>query len=104
MTIATQQHMANEQIAEHAVNRSMAVALSALGWTLGESARADRLLALTGLSPSDLRESIETPAVLAALLQFLEAHELDLVACAAALGIEPTELVRARKILEVQSS
>lgn len=96
--------MANEQIAKDAVNQAMATALSALGWTLSDTARADRLLALTGLSPSDLRENIENPSTLAALLIFLEAHEPDLIACAAALHIDPAELVGARAILEAQSS
>lgn len=82
----------------------MAVALSALGWTLTDATRADRLLALTGLSPSHLRQNIENPSVLAALLQFLESHEPDLVACAESLQRDPADLVRARTILEAQFS
>jgi hypothetical protein len=96
--------MANEQNAGDPLNQAMAVALSALGWTLMDAGRADRLLALTGLSPAHLRQSIETPAVLAALLQFLESHEPDLVACATALQLDPAALVRARTTLEAQSS
>jgi hypothetical protein len=34
------------------------------------------------------------------VLRFLEAHEPDLVACAAALEVEPAELVEARRRLE----
>lgn len=96
--------MANEQNAESAVNRAMVVALSALGWTLSDPARADRLLALTGLSPSHLRQGVENATLLAALLQFLESHEPDLIACATALELDPAELVRARTTLEAQSS
>ena len=77
-----------------------ALALAALGWTLGEPARADRLLALTGLTPGDLRSRLSDSATLAAILRFLEAHEPDLLACADALDIEPTELVGARRRLE----
>jgi hypothetical protein len=77
-----------------------ALALAALGWTLQETARADRLLALTGLTPEDLRAQIGERALLAAILRFLEAHEPDLVACAEALEVAPAQLVAARRELE----
>jgi len=77
-----------------------ALALSALAWSLGEPERAQRLLALTGLAPADLRDRAEEPALLAAVLAFLEAHEPDLIACAAALESTPAALVRARMELE----
>jgi hypothetical protein len=78
-----------------------ALALAALGWALGENGRADRLLALTGLTPDDLRARLDDPALLAAVLRFLEAHEPDLVACAEALGVKPAQLVEARRRLEL---
>ena len=81
-------------------NDPEALALSALGWALAEQSRAERLLALTGLTPSDLRERLGEPALLAAVLGFLEAHEPDLLACSEALGIRPSELVEARRRLE----
>lgn len=76
------------------------LALEALGWILADQTRADRLLALTGLSPDDLRARANDAGVLAAVLAFLEAHEPDLVACAAALDRAPERLVRARMELE----
>ena len=81
-------------------NDPEALALSALGWTLAEEARAQRLLALTGLSPEDLRERLGEPSLLAAVLGFLEAHEPDLIAAADALNVAPSELVEARRRLE----
>ena len=78
----------------------VALALRALAWTLAEQARADRMLALTGLTGDELRARATEPAVLAALLAFLEAHEPDLIACAAALDLPPTALVKAREALE----
>lgn len=78
-----------------------ALALAALAWTVGESEdRAARFLALTGLAADDLRDRLDDPATLAAVLGFLEAHEPDLVACAEAIGREPGELVAARRVLE----
>ncbi len=77
-----------------------ATALAALAWTLGDGTRAERLLAVTGLAPADLRARAADPAVLAAVIGFLEAYEPDLVACADELGVAPEVLVRARAELE----
>jgi hypothetical protein len=77
-----------------------ALALSALAWTLAEEARAQRLLALTGLTGADLRERLAEPSVLGAVLGFLAAHEPDLLACAGALGVDPGALIEARRRLE----
>ena len=77
-----------------------ALALGALAWSLGDAARAERLLALTGLTPDDLRRRAADPSVLAAILGFLEAHQPDLIACAETLGVPPEALVAARMELE----
>ncbi|WP_298675766.1 DUF3572 domain-containing protein [uncultured Sphingomonas sp.] len=77
-----------------------ALALHALVWTLEEPRRAERLIALTGLSPEDLRARIGDPVVLGACLAFLEGHEPDLIACAAAIGVTPERLVAVRRALE----
>jgi uncharacterized membrane protein YedE/YeeE len=74
------------------------LALSALGWVLGDGDRASRLLALTGLTPETLREGLGDPALLGAVLDFLCAHEPDLVA-ADALGVTPQDLAGARERL-----
>ena len=58
------------------------------------------MLALTGLTGDDLRIRAGEPAVLAAVLAFLEAYEPDLIACAEALEIAPATLVQAREALE----
>ena len=81
-------------------NDAEAVGLRALGWTLSDDARAERLLALTGLTPETLRARVGERSLLAAMLRFLEDHEPDLVACAEALGLTPLELVEARRSLE----
>jgi hypothetical protein len=76
------------------------LALAALGWTLAEEARAQRLLDVTGLDPAALRERLGDVGLLASVLAFLEAHEPDLLAAAEALGVSPAELVEARRRLE----
>ncbi len=76
-----------------------ALALSALGWILADEARAQRLLALTGLDPQDLRARLDDPALLDAVIAFLEAHQPDLIACAAAINVTPDHLVAVRESL-----
>ena len=76
------------------------IALRALVWTLAVPERSQRLLAVTGVEPRDLRARINDPALLAACLQFLEANEADLVECADDLGVPPAALARAAAALE----
>ena len=75
------------------------LALSALGWVLGDGSRAERLLSLTGLSADELRAGLGDPALLGAVLDFLCAHEPDLVAAAEALNVTPAQLAAARESL-----
>lgn len=74
-------------------------ALHALAWVLSEAGRADRFVALTGIAPEDLRARAGDPAVLDAVLGFLEGYEPDLFACAKSLGVTPIELITARQRL-----
>jgi hypothetical protein len=81
-------------------NDPVALAFAALAATLGDQRRAQRFLDLTGIGTEELRARAGDPALLAALLRFLEAHEPDLLAVAEALGCEPQDLVEARAQLE----
>ncbi len=77
-----------------------AIALLALATALSDERRARRFLDLTGIGTDELRARAAEPALLAALLRFLEAHEPDLLAVAEALDIRPEALVEARRALE----
>jgi hypothetical protein len=77
-----------------------ALALGALSWVLSDDGRAERFLALTGLSPDTLRDRIDERSTLIGVLQFLEAHEPDLLAAADMLGLPPSALPEARRRLE----
>ena len=85
-------------------NDPVALALAALATTLGCERRAQRFIDLTGIGTDELRRRAAEPAVLAALLRFLEAYEPDLLAVAEELGVEPPELVEARRMLEEGSA
>ena len=78
------------------------LALSALAWILSDESRAQRLLAMTGLTPDQLRDGLGDATLLAAGLRFLEAWEPDLIACASDLGASPSDLVEARRQLETE--
>ncbi len=81
-------------------NDAETLALSALAATLTDERRARRFLDLSGIDTEELRLQAEEPALLAALLRFLEAHEPDLIEVADAMGVKPAELVAAREDLE----
>ena len=61
--------------------------------------RAQRFLSITGLDADALRAAINEPATHLAVLDFLCAHEPDLLAAAEALGLEPGELAATRERL-----
>ena len=83
-------------------NDAEAIALAALTQTLSDDRRAQRFLELTGIETDSLRHRVLAGdrTLLAALFDFLEAHEPDLLAIAADLGMSPEALVAARRELE----
>jgi Protein of unknown function (DUF3572) len=84
----------------HSTNDAETIALSALAATLTDERRAQRFLDLSGIDTGELRSRATDPALLAAVLRFLEAHEPDLIEVAVAIGVKPDELVTAREALE----
>ena len=77
-----------------------ALGLTILAATLSDERRAERFLALTGLSPDGIRARAGDRDVLAACVAFLEAHEPDLISVARALGLNPGAIVALRSELE----
>lgn len=66
---------------------------------LADDKRALRFLDLTGLTPAQLRERIAAPELQLSVLEFLCAHEPDLLAAAERLGVEPGAIAAARERL-----
>jgi hypothetical protein len=77
----------------------LGISLRSLAWVLADDNRANRFLGLTGLTPDRLRAGIGTREVQLAVLDFLCAHEPDLVAAADSLGLEPAAIASAREAL-----
>ena len=75
------------------------VALQALAWVLADERRAQRFLDLTGLTPEELRAGIGSAEMQGSVLDFLAAHEPDLVAAAEALGLSPDAIGAANRAL-----
>lgn len=85
-------------------NDPSALALAALAATLSDGRRAHRFVDMTGIGTDELRRRAGHPDLLAALIRFLEAHEPDLVAVSAQVGVSPELLIDARRQLEEGNS
>jgi hypothetical protein len=81
-------------------NDPYALALAALAATLTDERRAQRFLDLTGIETDELRARADDPALLVALLAFLEAHEPDLLSVSEEIGVKADALVLARRQIE----
>ena len=88
------------ELLEESPRDPVALGLGILAWIIAEPERAERLLAITGLTPAQLRARAAEPALLAASIAFLEAHEPDLLACADVVDEAPAALVALRRELE----
>ncbi len=90
----------NAQTPKEPPKDPIALGLAALAATLDEPRRAQRFLDLTGIGTDELRARAGDAELLVALIDFLEAHEPDLLAVSEALGVEAAELSRARRALQ----
>ncbi|MBK5928783.1 DUF3572 domain-containing protein [Rhodobaculum claviforme] len=84
--------MAEREIAE-------TVALRALAWLMGPADLAETFLGASGLSPQDLRLRATEPETLAAVLDFVLMDDQWVLAFAAAEGVAPDRVARARAAL-----
>ncbi|MDZ4735072.1 MAG: DUF3572 domain-containing protein [Rhodospirillaceae bacterium] len=75
------------------------LALIALAHVASDDDLLPRFLALSGLDLDDLRARAQDPVMLGAVLDFLLAHEPDLIAFAEAQEIAPAAIARARRAL-----
>ncbi|WP_320201927.1 DUF3572 domain-containing protein [Agrobacterium sp. rho-13.3] len=70
-------------------------AIAILGWLAGEPDMLARFLALSGLQPNMLRQSVNDPGFLAGLTDFLMSHEPDLMTFCEATGTRPEDVAAA---------
>jgi hypothetical protein len=76
-----------------------ALAVAALGYLAGDPEHLERFLALTGISPGDIRTAARAPDFLAGVLDYVAGDEALLRAVAGHANVAPEELDRARQVL-----
>ena len=75
------------------------LAIVALGYLAVNAEHLDRFLALTGITPDEIRKAAAEPDFLAGVLDYVAGNEALLRAVAAHAGVAPEEIDRARQIL-----
>ena len=75
------------------------LAIRALGYLAGEPEQLERFLALTGVSPDDLRSAAGDPSFLSGVLDFFLGDEATLLAFAASTHTDPADVAIAREVL-----
>jgi len=75
------------------------LAIQAIAFVAGDPTRLGRFLAESGLGPENVRRAARDPSFLPAVLDFILAHETDLLDLAAEIGIDPKYIGAARRAL-----
>ncbi|MTI10878.1 DUF3572 domain-containing protein [Curvivirga aplysinae] len=75
------------------------LAASALSWIAQDPDRLGRFLAICGVGPAEIRERVGDPAFMGGILDFLLAHEPDLIEFAEWAGVEPSFPMQIRPAL-----
>jgi adenine/guanine phosphoribosyltransferase-like PRPP-binding protein len=78
---------------------ALVTGLQLLAHVVADADLGERFLAMTGLAVDDLRARAAEPGVLAALIDFVAAHETDLVTAADAIGVPPAAIIAAGRAL-----
>jgi hypothetical protein len=79
--------------------RAAGIAIEALAWLAADATRLERFLALSGLGPQNLRKAAAEPSFLAAILDYLAAHEALLLEFASDSARRPEDVARAHAAL-----
>ena len=70
-------------------------AAAVLGWLAGEPDMFARFLALTGVTPDQIRSVIAEPGFMAGMIEFIMSHEPTLLQFCEATGTRPEAVVAA---------
>lgn len=73
------------------------IAIGALSWIASDGEMMNRFLGLTGIEPDQIRDVAAEPGFLAAVLDFLLAHEPTLIRFCEDNAIDPKLVAKARK-------
>jgi hypothetical protein len=75
------------------------LAIAALGFIAAEPERLGRFLAVTGIGPDSIRQAAREPHFLAGVLEHIAGDERMLMAFAAEIAIDPSDVIPARDTL-----
>ncbi|UTW57024.1 DUF3572 domain-containing protein [Kordiimonas sp. SCSIO 12603] len=75
------------------------IAFKAIGFIVGDDTLRDRFLALSGLSPDEIRANLAEVDFQASILDFLISNEPDLILFAEETGEKPENIVHAWRAL-----
>ncbi|MDJ0614991.1 MAG: DUF3572 domain-containing protein [Rhizobiaceae bacterium] len=79
------------------------IAIEGLEYLAGDTEQLSRFVALTGMSPTDMRNAAASPEFLAAILDFFLGDEPTLLAFAATRNTQPEDIQKARFVLDPPS-
>lgn len=82
-----------------AAGEAETLAARALAWMAGDAELIGRFLASSGAGPAELQASAADPGFLGFVLDFILADEASVLAFAAAEGVRPDVVARARAAL-----
>ncbi|MGI9353461.1 MAG: DUF3572 domain-containing protein [Rhizobiaceae bacterium] len=80
------------------------IAVSGLQYLAGDSEQLSRFVALSGISPSDMREFAQTPEFMIAVLEYFLGDEPTLLAFAASSHLDPADVAKAKHALDPAGS
>ena len=80
------------------------IAISGLQYIAGDSEQLARFVALSGMSPADMREIAQTREFMTAVLDYFLGDEPTLLAFAASTNLDPAEIAKAKHALDPAGS
>jgi hypothetical protein len=83
----------------HSAPNAEVIALNCLGFLAEDGERLGRFLALSGISPQDLRAQAAAPSFLAGVLDYVLADEKLLIAFSEAQDLRPETVMAVRRRL-----
>ncbi|MEL7428985.1 MAG: DUF3572 domain-containing protein [Pseudomonadota bacterium] len=75
------------------------IAVSGLQYLAGDTEQLSRFIALTGITPQDMREQAHSPEFMAAVLDYYLGNEPTLLAFATSCDHKPEDVAKARYTL-----
>lgn len=76
------------------------IAISGLQFIAGDSEQLSRFVALSGVSPDEMRSMAQSEAFLVAILDYFLGDEPTLLAFATSANIDPMDIPRAKQVFE----